>query len=51
MPGATITEKIVSRAMGRKAKAGDLIEALPIDKLYFNEVDRAPGHPELREGL
>ena len=42
MPGATITEKIVSRAMGRKAKAGDLIEALPVDKLYFNEVIGPP---------
>ena len=38
MAGATISEKIVSRAMGRKARAGDLIEALPVDKLYFNEV-------------
>jgi 3-isopropylmalate/(R)-2-methylmalate dehydratase large subunit len=42
MPGATITEKIVSRAMGRKAKAGDVIEALPVDKLYFNEVIGPP---------
>jgi 3-isopropylmalate/(R)-2-methylmalate dehydratase large subunit len=42
MPGATITEKIVSRAMGKKAKAGDLIEALPVDKLYFNEVIGPP---------
>src|SRR5271169_5674857 len=42
MPGATITEKIVSRAMGRKVKAGDLVEALPVDKLYFNEVIGPP---------
>ncbi len=42
MPGATITEKIVSRAVGRKVKAGDLIEALPVDKLYFNEVIGPP---------
>jgi 3-isopropylmalate/(R)-2-methylmalate dehydratase large subunit len=39
---STITEKIVSRAMGRKVKAGDLIEALPVDKLYFNEVIGPP---------
>src|SRR2546422_11727571 len=42
MTGSTITEKIVSRAIGRKAKAGDLFEALPVDKLYFNEVIGPP---------
>src|SRR3984885_6106287 len=42
MAGATITEKIVSRAMGRKIKAGELVEALPVDKLYFNEVIGPP---------
>jgi 3-isopropylmalate/(R)-2-methylmalate dehydratase large subunit len=42
MAGATIAEKVVSRAMGRKVRAGDLIEALPIDKLYFNEVIGPP---------
>src|SRR4029077_18317759 len=42
MPGATISEKIVSRAMGRKVRAGDLLEALPVDKLYFNEVIAPP---------
>jgi len=42
MTGSTITEKIVSRASGKKAKAGDLFEALPVDKLYFNEVIAPP---------
>ncbi|HUK74633.1 MAG TPA: aconitase/3-isopropylmalate dehydratase large subunit family protein [Nitrososphaerales archaeon] len=42
MTGSTITEKIVSRAVGRKARAGDLLESLPIDKLYFNEVIGPP---------
>ena len=42
MTGSTITEKIVSRASGKKAKAGDLFEALPVDKLYFNEVIGPP---------
>jgi 3-isopropylmalate/(R)-2-methylmalate dehydratase large subunit len=42
MTGSTITEKIVSRAMGKKARAGDLFEALPVDKLYFNEVIGPP---------
>ena len=42
MPGATITEKIVSRAMGKKTKAGDVLEELPVDKLYFNEVIAPP---------
>lgn len=40
--GQTIVEKIVSRAVGRKAGAGDYIEVLPIDKLYFNEVIAPP---------
>src|SRR5438552_2192998 len=42
--GSTITEKIVSRAVGSKKKvlAGDLIDALPVDKLYFNEVIGPP---------
>lgn len=42
MLGFTTTEKIASRAVGRKAQAGDLIEALPVDKLYFNEVIGPP---------
>ncbi|HZW55867.1 MAG TPA: aconitase/3-isopropylmalate dehydratase large subunit family protein [Nitrososphaerales archaeon] len=40
--GQTIVEKIVSRAVGRKVGPGDLIEVLPIDKLYFNEVIAPP---------
>lgn len=40
--GQTIVEKIVSRAVGRKVEAGDLVEVLPIDKLYFNEVIAPP---------
>ncbi len=40
--GQTIVEKIVSRATGKKASAGDLVEVLPIDKLYFNEVIAPP---------
>ncbi len=40
--GSTITEKIVSRAVGRNVSAGELIEALPVDKLYFNEVIGPP---------
>src|SRR5271156_2537972 len=40
--GSTITEKIVSRAVGRRVNAGELIDALPVDKLYFNEVIGPP---------
>jgi 3-isopropylmalate/(R)-2-methylmalate dehydratase large subunit len=40
--GSTITEKIVSRALGRNVSAGELVEALPVDKLYFNEVIGPP---------
>ncbi|MBI3116525.1 MAG: 3-isopropylmalate dehydratase large subunit, partial [Thaumarchaeota archaeon] len=40
--GATITEKIVSRAIGRNAKAGEFVDTLPVDKLYFNEVIAPP---------
>ncbi|MDA4137080.1 MAG: aconitase/3-isopropylmalate dehydratase large subunit family protein [Thaumarchaeota archaeon] len=40
--GSTITEKIVSRAVARKVSAGELIDALPVDKLYFNEVIGPP---------
>ncbi|MCL4518115.1 MAG: aconitase family protein, partial [Thaumarchaeota archaeon] len=40
--GQTIVEKIVSRTAGKKVRAGDLIEVLPIDKLYFNEVIGPP---------
>ena len=38
----TIVEKIVSRAVGRKVEAGEHINVLPIDKLYFNEVIAPP---------
>jgi 3-isopropylmalate/(R)-2-methylmalate dehydratase large subunit len=40
--GYTITEKIISRAVKRKIHAGDFVEALPVDKLYFNEVLAPP---------
>ena len=40
--GQTIVEKIISRAVGGKVSAGDLIDVLPIDKLYFNEVIAPP---------
>ena len=40
--GYTITEKIVSRSLGRRVKAGELVEQLPVDKLYFNEVIGPP---------
>ncbi|MDG6999056.1 MAG: 3-isopropylmalate dehydratase large subunit [Nitrososphaerota archaeon] len=40
--GQTIVEKIVSRATGKKVSAGELVEVLPIDKLYFNEVIAPP---------
>jgi 3-isopropylmalate/(R)-2-methylmalate dehydratase large subunit len=40
--GYTIAEKIVSRAVGRQVRSGELIEALPVDKLYFNEVIGPP---------
>ena len=42
MLGQTIVEKIVSRAVGRQVRAGDRVEVLPIDKLYFNEVIAPP---------
>jgi 3-isopropylmalate/(R)-2-methylmalate dehydratase large subunit len=38
----TIVEKIVSRAVGRQVRAGEHIDVLPIDKLYFNEVIAPP---------
>ncbi len=42
MGGQTIVEKIVSRAVGKKVNAGELVGVLPIDKLYFNEVIGPP---------
>lgn len=40
--GQTIVEKIVSRATNKQVRAGDLVQVLPIDKLYFNEVIAPP---------
>ena len=44
----TIVEKIVSRVVGRKVSAGDLVEALPIDTLTLlgNALDQAGFHDE-----
>ncbi len=38
----TIAEKIVSRASGIDASAGDYLEVLPLDHVYFNEVIAPP---------
>ena len=38
----TITEKIVSRASGKDVSAGDYLEVLPLDHVYFNEVIGPP---------
>src|SRR5487761_43641 len=40
--GQTVVEKIISRAVGKKVNAGELVGVLPIDKLYFNEVIGPP---------
>jgi 3-isopropylmalate/(R)-2-methylmalate dehydratase large subunit len=40
--GQTMAEKIVSRQAGRTVRAGDLIERLPITKLFFNDVIGPP---------
>lgn len=40
--GQTVVEKIISRAVGKKVSAGELVGVLPIDKLYFNEVIGPP---------
>jgi len=40
--GQTMVEKIVSRQAGRTVRAGDLIERLPITKLFFNDVIGPP---------
>jgi 3-isopropylmalate/(R)-2-methylmalate dehydratase large subunit len=45
----TIVESIVSRAVGRGVRAGDHIEVLPIDKLYFNEVIAPPAIVNFKE--
>jgi len=38
----TIVEKIVARAAGKTVHAGERVDVLPIDKLYFNEVIAPP---------
>ncbi len=38
----TSAEKIVSRAVGKDVRAGEKIEALPVDRLYLNEVIAPP---------
>src|SRR4030042_356362 len=40
--GQTIVEKIVSRQVGRPVRAGELIDRLPIGKLFFNDVIGPP---------
>ena len=40
--GQTMVEKIVSRKVGRPVHAGELIERLPIGKLFFNDVIGPP---------
>ena len=40
--GQTMVEKIVSRQVGRPVRAGELIERLPIGKLFFNDVIGPP---------
>jgi 3-isopropylmalate/(R)-2-methylmalate dehydratase large subunit len=40
--GQTMVEKIVSRRLGRFVSAGELIERLPIAKLFFNDVIGPP---------
>lgn len=40
--GQTMVEKIVSRQVGRPVRAGELIDRLPIGKLFFNDVIGPP---------
>jgi 3-isopropylmalate/(R)-2-methylmalate dehydratase large subunit len=40
--GQTMVEKIVSRQAGRPVSAGEMIERLPITKLFFNDVIGPP---------
>jgi 3-isopropylmalate/(R)-2-methylmalate dehydratase large subunit len=49
MGGQTIVERIISRAAGQKVHAGDLLSALPIDKLYLNEVIAPPAITKFEE--
>jgi 3-isopropylmalate/(R)-2-methylmalate dehydratase large subunit len=46
--GQTMVEKIVSRNVGRTVRAGELIERLPIAKLFFNDVIGPPAILTLR---
>ncbi len=47
--GQTIVEKIVSRATSKRVRAGDLVQVLPVDKLYFNEVIAPPAILNFRD--
>lgn len=47
--GQTMVEKIVSRHVGRKVSAGELITRLPITKLFFNDVIGPPAIKGFRE--
>ncbi|GIW63545.1 MAG: hypothetical protein KatS3mg091_347 [Patescibacteria group bacterium] len=47
--GQTIVEKIVSDHIGRPVYAGDKVERLPIDILFFNEVIAPPAIKEFQE--
>jgi 3-isopropylmalate/(R)-2-methylmalate dehydratase large subunit len=47
--GQTIVEKIISRATKKKVAAGDLVNVLPVDKLYFNEVIAPPALLNFKE--
>ncbi len=40
--GQTMVEKIVSRQLGRPVSAGEIIDRLPISKLFFNDVIGPP---------
>jgi 3-isopropylmalate/(R)-2-methylmalate dehydratase large subunit len=40
--GQTMVEKIISRHVGRSVRPGELIERLPIGKLFFNDVIGPP---------
>jgi 3-isopropylmalate/(R)-2-methylmalate dehydratase large subunit len=40
--GQTMVEKIVSRQIGRPVRAGELIERLPVSKIFFNDVIGPP---------
>lgn len=46
--GQTMVEKIVTRQVGRPVRAGELIDRLPIGKLFFNDVIGPPAILTLR---